>query len=91
MNGMKRQGPCAGLTVLDLSTMVSGPMASQIFGDLGADVIKVEATGGDTMRACFRITRVWARFFQQTQQAQHRGRPQIRGGPPVGSAARASF
>ena len=33
--------------------MVSGPMASQIFGDLGADVIKVEATGGDTMRAVF--------------------------------------
>ena len=65
MNGMKRQGPCAGLTVLDLSTMVSGPMASQIFGDLGADVIKVEATGGDTMRAVFPHHKGLGAFFSQ--------------------------
>src|SRR5882757_1161530 len=48
---MERKGPCTGLTVLDLSTMVSGPMAGQIFSDLGADVIKLEAVGGDVMRA----------------------------------------
>jgi crotonobetainyl-CoA:carnitine CoA-transferase CaiB-like acyl-CoA transferase len=49
--GVKRTGPCAGLTVLDLSTMISGPMAGQILGDLGADVIKLEAVEGDTLRA----------------------------------------
>ena len=45
--------------------MVSGPMASQIFGDLGADVIKVEASGGDTMRAVFPHHKGLGAFFTQ--------------------------
>ncbi|MBR1252319.1 CoA transferase [Bradyrhizobium sp. AUGA SZCCT0240] len=61
----KRGGPCAGLTVLDLSTMVSGPMASQIFSDLGADVIKVEGVGGDTMRAVFPLHKGLGAYFSQ--------------------------
>ncbi len=43
-------GPCAGFKVLDFSTMVSGPLAAQSLGDLGADVIKVETLMGDTSR-----------------------------------------
>ena len=44
-------GPCSGFRVIEISTMVSGPLAGQMLGDLGAEVIKVEMPSGDPMRA----------------------------------------
>ena len=46
-----RTGPLLGVRVLELGNFIAGPFAGQLFGDYGAEVIKIEAPdGGDPMR-----------------------------------------
>ena len=43
-------GPLKGVKVLDLTSMVSGPVGAMILADQGADVIKVEPVNGELVR-----------------------------------------
>ena len=43
-------GPLAGLLVVDLSTVLAGPLCTMLLGDLGAEVVKVEPPDGDVTR-----------------------------------------
>src|SRR6516225_10175539 len=46
----RAEGPLSRLLVLDFTQFLAGPYAGQIFGDLGARVIKIEPVGGEMAR-----------------------------------------
>lgn len=58
-------GPLNGIKVLDLSRVLAGPYCSMILGDLGAEVIKVEAPGGSD------DTRAWGPPYQNGVSAYY--------------------
>src|SRR6056297_1422444 len=53
-------GPLAGLRVIELGQLITGPFCGQLLGDLGAEVIKIEQPGaGDPMRDWGQGLPVW--------------------------------
>ena len=46
-----REGALSGLRVIDFTTLLPGPLATLIMAEAGAEVIKIEAPGGDPLRA----------------------------------------
>jgi crotonobetainyl-CoA:carnitine CoA-transferase CaiB-like acyl-CoA transferase len=57
----RRSGPLKGLTVVDLTWGVAGPLATMFMADYGAEVIKVEPPRGDPFRAVLPAYTVWQR------------------------------
>ena len=51
--------PLQGIRIVDLSAVFSGPMATALLGDQGAEVIKVESPEGDTTRSAVSATLAW--------------------------------
>ena len=47
---MEQKGALNGITVIDFTSMMSGPFATRILTDCGANVIKIESAEGDYMR-----------------------------------------
>lgn len=62
--------PCNGISVVDFSTMISGPFAGQMIADLGADVIKIEPKHGDPLRAMHPQHNGLPAFFQQINRSK---------------------
>jgi formyl-CoA transferase len=50
LDDSERRGPLVGVRVLELGNFIAGPFAGQLFGDYGAEVVKIEAPTGDPMR-----------------------------------------
>ena len=44
------EGPLKGIRVIDITSMITGPLCAQMLGDLGAEVIKIEPTHGEVAR-----------------------------------------
>ena len=61
----KRPGPLDGIRVLDFSMFLAGPYAGRLLADHGAEVIKIEPPGGETIRSAHPMDDGKSRYFAQ--------------------------
>ena len=57
--------PLSGVKVLDLTRVLSGPFCTALLGDMGADIIKVEAPEGDSIRSSSALKNGLSTYFAQ--------------------------
>jgi crotonobetainyl-CoA:carnitine CoA-transferase CaiB-like acyl-CoA transferase len=62
---MESQMPLSGVKVLDLTRVLSGPFCTALLGDMGADIIKVEAPEGDSIRTAGALKNGLSTYFAQ--------------------------
>jgi crotonobetainyl-CoA:carnitine CoA-transferase CaiB-like acyl-CoA transferase len=62
--------PLAGIRVIDLTTNMSGPMATMVLADQGADVVKVEALTGDPIRTVGSGEKGMSAYFANNNRAK---------------------
>ena len=65
-------GPLAGLKVIELGQLIAGPFAAKTLADFGAEVIKIEAPGGDPLRQWRLLhqgTSVWWQVQSRNKQS----------------------
>jgi formyl-CoA transferase len=65
--------PLDGVSVLELSTMIAGPYAGQMLGDLGADVVKIERPGSGELARGLEPTVGEESFYYLTANRNKRG------------------
>lgn len=65
----KQTGPLAGIRIVDMTSVLMGPFATQILADYGADVIKIESEEGDLLRlaGAMRNPKMGALFLQSNR------------------------
>ncbi len=70
MSDAQNTGPLADLRVVEMGSLIAGPFCGQLMGDMGAEVIKLEAPGeGDPMRQWGRGAPVWWEVIARNKQS----------------------